>query len=184
MYEMSSDLSDTDLVLRIGQGHDPEAESEVCRRMGPRIRLYGLRHLRDHAAAEDLMQQVLIVVLQALRAGRLRESEKLASFVLGTSRMTILEIRRGTQRREKLLEQFGPEALAPMSSWAPRLDHERLLGCVQGLKERERWVIVMSFYDEKTGADVARFLGVSEANVRVIRHRAIHQLRRCMRETE
>jgi RNA polymerase sigma-70 factor (ECF subfamily) len=51
---------------------------------------------------------------------------------------------------------------------------------VQNLKERERAVVVMTFYNEETGADVARFLGVSEANVRVIRHRAIHQLRDCM----
>ena len=36
------------------------------------------------------------------------------------------------------------------------------------------------FYDEPTSADVSSFLGVSEANVRVIRHRAIHQLRGCM----
>ena len=38
----------------------------------------------------------------------------------------------------------------------------------------------MSFYDQETAADVARFLSVSEANVRVIRHRAIHELRSCM----
>jgi DNA-directed RNA polymerase specialized sigma24 family protein len=38
----------------------------------------------------------------------------------------------------------------------------------------------MTFYDDQAGGDVARFLGVSEANVRVIRHRAIHQLRACM----
>lgn len=38
----------------------------------------------------------------------------------------------------------------------------------------------MTFYDEQTGADVAGFLGISEANVRVIRHRAIRQLRDCM----
>jgi DNA-directed RNA polymerase specialized sigma24 family protein len=49
-----------------------------------------------------------------------------------------------------------------------------------GSEERERAVVVMTFYDEQTGADVASFLGVSEANVRVIRHRAIHQLRGCM----
>jgi RNA polymerase sigma-70 factor (ECF subfamily) len=61
------------------------------------------------------------------------------------------------------------------------LDHDKLTRCVQSLKERERTVVVMSFYDEQTGADVAGFLGVSEANVRVIRHRAIHQLRDCMR---
>ena len=45
-----------------------------------RVRLYGLRHLRDHASAEDLMQQVLITTLEALRQGCLREPEKLASF--------------------------------------------------------------------------------------------------------
>jgi DNA-directed RNA polymerase specialized sigma24 family protein len=38
----------------------------------------------------------------------------------------------------------------------------------------------LTFYDEQTSADVASFLGVSEANVRVIRHRALHRLRECM----
>ena len=70
--------------------------------------------------------------------------------------------------------------LLPSPSPMPRLDHEHLTRCVQSLKERERTVGVMTFYDEETGADVARFMGVSEANVRVIRHRAIHQLRDCM----
>ena len=51
---------------------------------------------------------------------------------------------------------------------------------LQLLKERERTVIVMSFYDEKTASDLASFLRVSEGNVRVIRHRALHQLRECL----
>jgi DNA-directed RNA polymerase specialized sigma24 family protein len=38
----------------------------------------------------------------------------------------------------------------------------------------------MTFYDELTAAQSARFLSLSEANVRVIRHRAIKQLRECM----
>ena len=38
----------------------------------------------------------------------------------------------------------------------------------------------MTFYDEQTAAESARCLGISEANVRVIRHRAIRQLRICM----
>ena len=80
-------LNDAELVRQVGAG-DREAEAELCRRMGPRIRLYGLRHLRDAHAAEDLTQQVLITTLEALRAGRLREPEKLASFVLGTCRMS------------------------------------------------------------------------------------------------
>jgi len=171
---------DADLVRQIGSGRDREAEAELFRRMAPRIRLYGLRHLRDEHASEDLTQQVLITTLEALRAGRLREPEKLVSFILGTCRMTVLDLRRNSQRREGLLERFGADLLAPVAPSMPRLDHEELTRCLQNLKERERTVVVLTFYDEQTGADVAGFLGVSEANVRVIRHRAIHQLRDCM----
>jgi RNA polymerase sigma-70 factor (ECF subfamily) len=173
-------LSDADLVRRIGSGQDREAEGELYRRMAPRVRLYGLRHLRDGPSADDLTQQVLVTALEALRVGRLREPDKLASFVLGTCRMTVLDLRRGVQRRERLLEQFGVDLLSPAPASESHVDHEQLARCMEALKERDRTVVVMTFYDERTGADVAGFLGVSEANVRVIRHRAIHQLRRCM----
>jgi RNA polymerase sigma-70 factor (ECF subfamily) len=177
---MHIELSDAELVGQIGSGSNRDAEAELYRRMAPRVRLYGLRHLRDEHAAEDLTQQVLVTTLEALRAGRLREPEKLASFVLGTCRMTVLNLRRSAQRKERLLAQFGADLQTSVQPSLPRLDHEKLVRCVQNLKERERSVVVMTFYDEQTGADVASFLGVSEANVRVIRHRAIHRLRECM----
>ena len=177
---MEIELKDADLVRQIGSGSDREAEAELCHRMAPRIRLYGLRHLRDEHAADDLTQQVLITTLEALRAGRVRDPKKLASFVLGTCRMTVLDQRRGAQRKERLLQQFGADLLPPVEPPMPRLDHDLLARCVQNLKERERTVVVMTFFDEQTGADVASFLGISEAHVRVIRHRAIHQLRECM----
>lgn len=176
---MEIELNDADLAKQIREGRDRAAEAELFRRMSPLIRLYGLRHLRDEHAADDLVQQFLFIAIEALRAGRLRESDKLASFVLGTCRMTVLESRRSASRKERLLEQFGPDLAVAMQP-SPEPDQKQLAQCVQKLRERERAVIVMSFYDEQTGADVARFLGVSETNVRVIRHRAIHHLRGCM----
>src|SRR5207344_3378448 len=144
---MASQLNDAELVRQIGAG-DNEAEAELFRRMAPRIRLYGLRHLRDENASEDLSQQVLITTLEALRAGRLREPEKLASFVLGTCRMTVLDLRRSAQRRERLLVQFGADLMATVEPEMPHLDHEQLTDCLQKLNERERTVVVMTFYDE------------------------------------
>jgi RNA polymerase sigma-70 factor, ECF subfamily len=176
---METELNDAELALRIGSG-DREAETELFRRMAPRIHLYGLRHLRDAAAAEDLTQQVLITTLEALRAERLREPEKLASFVLGTCRMTVLDLRRSAQRKERLLQQYGPDLDRATPFSTPHLDRDQLRRCVKNLNERERSIVVMTFYDEQAGPDVASLLGISEANVRVIRHRAIHQLRACM----
>lgn len=176
---MEIELNDEKLVRQIAAG-DRAAEGELFRRMAPRIRLYGLRHLRDSHAADDLTQNVLIIILEALRNGRLREPEKLVSFVLGTCRMTVLDLRRGAQRKQRILDQFGDDLIASSTSFMPQLDQDRLTRCVQNLKERERTVVMLTYYDEQTGADVAGFLGLSEANVRVIRHRAIHQLRDCM----
>ena len=173
-------LGDADIVRRIGCGDDPDAEAELFRRMAPRIRLYGLRHLRDAHAADDLTQQVMITTIEALRAGRLREPDKLASFVLGTCRMTVLDLRRGAQRRARLLATFGADLVATSGPPLPTLDRGRLARCLQALTERARTVVMLSFYHERTGSDVADQLGISEANVRVIRHRAIHQLRDCM----
>lgn len=101
---MAFALSNEEMVRRIGSGHDREAEGELFRRMAPRVRLYGLRHLREGHAADDRTQQVLLTTIEALRAGKLREPEKLESFILGTCRMTMLDLRRGAQRRERLLE--------------------------------------------------------------------------------
>jgi RNA polymerase sigma-70 factor (ECF subfamily) len=175
---MNVEVSDADLAQRIAAG-DADAESEVCRRMGPRIRLYGLRHLRSAAAADDLVQHVLLKMIEALRAGRLRESDKLAPFVLGTCRMTVLDLRRTARRQEQLLAEFGAD-LVPEPPPLPRLDGDQLARCVQTLKERERTVVVLTFYDEQSATETAGFLGISEANVRVIRHRAVRQLRACM----
>ena len=175
---MNVEVSDADLAQRIAGGN-AEAEAEVCRRMGPRIRLYGLRHLRSAAAADDLVQQVLLKMIEALRAGRLRDMDKLAAFVLGTCRMTVLDLRRTARRQELLLAEFGKD-LVPDPPPTPRLDGDQLARCVQTLKERERTVVVLTFYDEQSAAETAGFLGISEANVRVIRHRAIQQLRECM----
>ncbi len=116
---MEKELTDVDLVEQIRAG-DQAAEAELFRRMAPRVRLYGLRHLRDRHAADDLVQQVLLTALEVLRAGRLRESGKLASFVLGTCRMTVLDLKRNAQRKERLLEQFGVDVFAPTDSPAPR----------------------------------------------------------------
>ena len=178
-------LEDGALARRIAGARgapDAHAEAELYRRLAPRVRLYGLRHLRDRQAAADLVQQVLLMTLQRLRAGEVREPERIASFVLGACRMTVIEMKRGERRREELLEKWTPAA-AEATYEAPEpmvLDPDRLAGCLERLPERERSVVVMSFFAEKPAEEVGAELGISGGNVRVIRHRALGRLRDCM----
>src|SRR5262245_64299959 len=85
-------------IAGAGTDLDATAEAEFCRRFAPRVRLYGLRHLRDRHAAADLVQQALLMTLERLRAGKLREPERLASFVLGTCRIVVMDQDRKSTR--------------------------------------------------------------------------------------
>ena len=178
-----ADLDDGALARRVaeaGRAPDSAAEAELYRRLAPRVRLYGLRHLRDRQAAADLAQQVLLMTLERLRAGEVREPEKIASFVLGASRMTVIEMRRGTRRREALLETWGDAAEAFEAPEPLVLDPDRLAGCLGALSERERSVVVLTFFADKPADEVGAELAISAGNVRVIRHRALARLRGCL----
>lgn len=159
---------------------DAAAEAELYRLLAPRIRRYGLRHLRDPHAAEDLMQQVMVLTIERLRAGAIREPERVLSFVLGTCRMTVMDQRRSLRRREDLLERHADFVPVADANLAPRVDHERVAHCLERLSERERAVLVMTFYADESAAVVAGSLGISAQNVRVIRHRGLDRLRRCV----
>lgn len=174
---------DAGLARRLAAG-DTTAEPELYRRLAPRVRLYGLRHLRDAAAADDLVQDALLMSFEMLRAGKVRQPDLFASFVLGTCRRIVAGVRRGEARRQRLLERFGPD-LAPAANVPPHaveapIDLDRLTGCLERLPLRERSVVVMSFYVEAASERIGAELGMTPGNVRVVRHRALARLRSCM----
>ncbi len=188
MHQTSPDasiatLEDAALAKRViaaAPDIDRAAESELCRRFAPRIRRYGLKYLRDAAAAADLVQNVLMLTVQKLRAASVREPEYIASFVLGTCRQMVIDQQRGNRRREDLLTVYAEDVPVGVPEAEPPLDTDRLQHCLQQLPQRARTVILLSFYDERSAAEVAGELSVSEENVRVIRHRSLRRLRDCM----
>ena len=167
-------------ITRAGADGSPQAEAELYRLLAPRVRRYGLRHLRDAHAAADLVQQVLAFTIEQLRAGAVRQPHRVLSFVLGTCRMTISDQRRTESRRSELLERYAAALPAAEIHIQPRLDHERVADCLQRLPERERSVLVLTFYDDQPSEAVGAQLGLSAGNVRVIRHRGLDKLRRCV----
>ena len=82
----------------------------------------------------------------------MREPDRIASFVLSTARLVARDLRRATARHREdstLLAEVietMPAADAPPEP----LDLDRLRRCLDTLAERDRTVIVLSFYDERT----------------------------------
>jgi RNA polymerase sigma-70 factor (ECF subfamily) len=156
------------------------AEEELYRRFAPRVRLYGLRHLPDRDSADDLAQQVMLVVIERLRANEVREPDQIGSFILGTSRMMAGGLRRVDRRREGLLARYHDRE-APVTWTNERaLDGARVAPCLAGMRERERTILILSFYADKDSKAIAGALGMTAGAVRVCRHRALTSMRECL----
>lgn len=175
------------LAVRIrdaSPARDLQAEERFCRRFAPRIRLFGLKRLRSEAAAADLVQDVLVLVLDKLRAGAVREPGQIASYVFGVARQLAIDTRRNTERRSRLVDTFALDLTPAEESSSPYEDVERLRDCLARLAERERAVLVMTFYDDCPADRLGSQLGISPGNVRVIRHRGLERLRACVQGKE
>jgi RNA polymerase sigma-70 factor (ECF subfamily) len=175
-------LTDGDIARAIADadGDRAAAEEELYRRFAPRVRLYGLRHLADRHSADDLAQQVLLVVIERLRARDVHEPDQIGSFILGTSRMMAGGMRRIDRRREALRSQFLERDPSQPAVDEARLDGARVTPCLAGIRERERTVLILSFYGEKGAKEIGDALGMTAGAVRVCRHRALTSMRACL----
>jgi RNA polymerase sigma-70 factor (ECF subfamily) len=180
---MVETASDADLARRIADGADDaaSAEAELCRRFLNRARLYGLKHLRfDVTAAEDLAQQVMMILLEALRAGRVEDLERVDRFMLGTCRNVAHSMRRAAGRVLETGRRLSRElANASTPPWELVVSR-RVEECLGALPARESRLLFALFQEGATAAEAAETLGTTPGNVRVMHHRAIARLRECI----
>jgi RNA polymerase sigma-70 factor, ECF subfamily len=173
--------TDAELAVRIAEGGPAAAEAEhlLCVRMGPRLRAFACRAVFQPHLVSDLVQDVLLRMIEALRRRELQEPDKLAAFVLGIARNLVKHAARSDVTRRELRERHlaqppvvdaGLEEVSPM----------RLEDCVGNLRERERVLLRMSFCEEVPAAAIAEHLKMTPENVRVSRHRVLKTLRACV----
>lgn len=180
-------MEDAALVARVAAAgaEARDAERAFCERYAPRVRRYAERHLRDRDAASDLVQEVLVVALGAMRARRIEQPERLGSFVLTTCRHRVWDENRAAARRQRLAAAEGasPERVAA----APpvlEIDALRLEKCARRLGAREQSVVLLSYCEDWSADRIAAALGTTAGNVRVIRHRALAHLAACLEGAE
>ena len=180
-FRTLDDVSDGQIAQQIAGGiNAQDAEAALYSRFAQRIRLYGRRHLGDDQAAADLVQQVFVSVLQALRAGRVESPESLGAFVLGTCRHTVWDMRRAEQRQQKIAAQSADLDASTTSPSLSEADFAQLFQCMQKLPERDNQVVRMTYLEDRTSDDIAARLGLTTGNVRVVRHRALARLYVCL----
>ena len=178
-----ADRLDGDLARDVASataGSAAAAEGELYRRFARRVRLFGLRHLRDDMAADDLAQQVMLIAIERLRAGAIRNPDEIGSFILSTSRMVATGLRRTERRRQSLHQRVEAGEPTELPSDERLFDADRIRPCLAALRERERTILLLTFYAERPSPEIADKMGMSAGAVRVARHRAVAAMRDCL----
>jgi RNA polymerase sigma-70 factor (ECF subfamily) len=175
--------SDAEIARRIAEGAEgaPSFEAELCRRFLNRARLYGLKHLRfDVTAAEDLAQQVMMVLIEALRAGRVEDLERVDRFMLGTCRNVAHAMRRTIARTEATERRLSVELAGASTPPWDLVGSRRVEECLATLPPRESKLLFLLYQEGSSAGEAAASLDTTPGNVRVIHHRALARLRECV----
>jgi RNA polymerase sigma-70 factor (ECF subfamily) len=174
-------LSAADLVSSARQG-ERHAEETLCRRLAPVVRAFARRRLRGVDAVEEFAQDALLLMVEALREGRIEQPERIGGFVLGICRNLAFERARQQERRKALWEQYGSalESVSVHAEVRDTYDVAHLEDCLSQLSKRSRDLLRLGYVEALPHDEVAAQLSVSPANARVMRHRTLASLRECM----
>jgi RNA polymerase sigma-70 factor (ECF subfamily) len=169
------------LVQLAGQG-DRSAAARLCARFAPVVRAFARRRVVTTDAVDEFTQDVMLVLVEALRARRLEQPERLPGFVLGICRNLARDRARQRERREELVAEYAAELRGIVPEVPAQATYEimHLEDCLSRLSARAREVVRLSYAEALEHAEIARALTLSESNARVLRHRSLQALRECM----
>jgi len=174
---MAADLA-TDLIA-VARRADRDAFARLFRHFAPRVKAYLMRLGADDAAAEDLAQEVMLIVWR--RAPTYDPS--LAG--VGTWIFTIARNRRidALRRRPRLPDDVddpllrptpapSPDAVAAAQQW-----EEKVAAAIGNLPAEQAEMLRLAYFDDRSHTDIAAALKVPLGTVKSRLRLAIGRLR-------
>jgi RNA polymerase sigma factor (sigma-70 family) len=171
-----ADVSDMDLVREYADRNSEPAFAEMVRRHINLVYSVALRFTSHTQDAQDVTQAVFVILAQ--KAGGLRATTILTGWLYETTRFTAMKFMR-TRASRQLREQEAYMSTVNDSNsesvWrrlAPLLEE-----AMARLSEKERTLVALRYFENKSAAETATLLGIQEWAARKRVERAMEKLR-------
>jgi RNA polymerase sigma-70 factor (ECF subfamily) len=132
--------------------------------------------LNSSQAIEDVRQETFTRVFAALRDGKIRQPERLGSFVNSMCNNVLLEHYRSSSRADSLDDEEQPELPAAkvdiVGAIAAKQMEEKIREILEEMPERDRRLLRDIFLEERDKDEVCSDFGVDREYLRVLLHRA------------
>ena len=177
--ERNTDITaDINLLIKGAVGGDADAFGRLYDMYVDRVYRHVYYRVGNIADAEDLSQQVFLKAWQAI--GRYKKtSSPFLAWLMRISHNLVVDFYRS--KKDKAYLDFeiaasdshsSPERVAEME-----FDQQQLRKVILQLPVEQQQVILMSFIEGFSHAEIASSLGKSEGAIRVILHRALKKMR-------
>jgi RNA polymerase sigma factor (sigma-70 family) len=164
------------LAQRITKG-DRAAEAELVRAYCDCVFAMALTRTRDREAARELMDDVMMAVITALRHGTVRKGSRLGGFVHGTAVNIINGYFRARRRRPRTVSLNPDVFIADPNDEYERLDRRRVaMDALTMVDERDKQILRLILIDGLKPGEVAIRLRISPALVRQRKCRALRAI--------
>ncbi len=174
-----TDLARLTERIRSGEG---AADEELATRFHEKAFLMALARTRDREAARDLAQETMLIVLRAVREGRVLDPGRLAGYVCGTARNLVREHLRSRQPRTDPVDPDPPPVPDPEQE-AVQSERQFLVRRVlRSLRRPDRLVLLLTLVDGLAPAEIAERLGIRPDAVRQRKTRALQRARVLLEE--
>ena len=171
------DANDMDLVREFARHNSEAAFNELVRRHINLVYSVAWRCTGNDGDAHDVTQAVFIIL--ARKAGSLREKTLLAGWLYETTRFAAARLLRTNARRYAREQEAYMQSTLNEADTSAVWTHSPHLEAAMGkLTERDRALLVLRFYENKSGPEAAALLGIREDTAHKRVTRAIEKLRK------
>lgn len=172
---------DVELVHRMAMG-ETQALDDLYARHGGAILGFLISRLSNRQLAEEILQDVMLAAWRNARA--FRGDSKVKTWLLVIARNRAINVqRKRSLDMVQLNESFNyqSEDTGPMEKMVKQSNREAVQEAIQQLPEAQKEVLILVFYHQLSGPEVAEVLGISQGTVKSRLHRAKDQLKRVLR---
>jgi RNA polymerase sigma-70 factor, ECF subfamily len=174
------------LVRRIQRG-DPEAEAEFVRRYRRGVTVIVAKAGRGRVPVEDLCQDVLTASIEKVRAGAIRDPERLSGFVAGLARMMVMDYIRKERSRDAIEARLPPASTVHAPEAVSRLLQQEQAAMVRAVlaeleSDRDRELLFRFYLAEDDKEHICSDLGLTPVHFNRVLFRARERFRELYRK--
>lgn len=175
---MSNPLQEKLLLYRVRAKKDPDAYGKIYDLYAERIYRFVYFKVSSVEEAQDLTADVFLKGWSYLLDEKGKDVRHLSALLYGIARNRVIDHYRSRALREtRPLPEGAEEHVADLRDDSKKtdakIDVEMLEKHLRSLKDEYREVLVMKYLDELETSEIAKILGKTQGNVRVLLHRAL-----------